>query len=837
MLFLHVDFDRSFDFLLKMNCRSPSLTKLLKNTRFMRYFFLTIVWIAIFTGSSWAQTSNATLQGTVRDANGQVLEMVNVSIQNYPIGTTSNRKGDYLLRIPTGREVSVVFSIIGYKPHVEKITAQSEDFIKRDVVLEAVSEEIDEVVISRQAQSSGNMTTLNPRNADVLPGIGVATIDNILKTLPGVTSANELSSQYSVRGGSFDENLVYVNDIEIYRPSLIRSGQQEGLSFVNNDMVSAIEFSAGGFDAKYGDKMSSVLNIRYNRPTEFRSSVMASLLGATAHVENISKNPRFTYNMGLRYKSYRYLLGALEEKGEYNPLFFDVQGYFTYALTSKSELGLLSSASLNRYRYYPTTRNTKMGTWNNAYSLSVSFEGGEIDGYNTYTNALFYNYQPHKNLYLKFIASAYTTSESETFDILGYYFFNELGRDQQSENYGDSVKNVGYGMYHEHGRNAFYAEVATLSHKGNYKEGAHHLQWGLTAKREWIFDSMSEWTLRDSSGYSLPYSDSEIVFYHNLRTKYKHVQSRYEAYFQESFSVPTRWGNLLFTGGLRGQYWTFDNDLTLSPRFSASLKEANRDVIYRFSAGWYHQPPFYRELKNLSGEINPDIQTPRSFHTVAGLDFGFMGWGRPFRLTSELYYKALRNLIPYQIENVRIRYLSNLTSDGYAMGADLKINGEFVSGTQSWASISLMDTREDIVGDGKGYIPRPSDQRFKFSFFFQDYLPGIPEFQMNLSGHYITGTPFGMPRTERWQQTARMQAYKRIDVGVTRSLVVNGENLTKWKLFDGLKTCSIGVEVFNMLDFDNTSSYFFVADFDNVYRAVPNRLTGRMFNVKLTAGF
>lgn len=809
----------------------------MKNTTFMRYLFFTFVLVSFCVGFAWAQTSNATLLGTVRDQKGQAVEMVNVSIQNYPIGTNTNRKGDYMLRIPTGREVTVVYSIIGYETHTEKMMAKSEQELKIDVVLNAISEEIDEVVISRQGQTSGNMTSLSPRSAEVLPGIGVGGIENILKTLPGVTSSNELSSQYSVRGGSFDENLVYVNDIEIYRPSLIRSGQQEGLSFVNNDMVSSIEFSAGGFDAKYGDKMSSVLNIRYNRPTEFRSSVMASLLGATAHVENLSKNQRFTYNMGLRYKSYRYLLGALEEKGEYNPLFFDVQGYFTYALTPKSELGLLTSASVNSYRYYPTTRNTKMGTWNSAYSLSVSFEGGEIDGYNTFTNALFYNFQPHKDLYLKFIASAYTTAERETFDILGYYFFNELGKDQQSEEYGDSVKNVGYGMYHEHGRNAFYAEVATLSHKGNFKAGAHHLQWGLSAKREWIFDSMSEWTVRDSSGYTLPYSDSEIVFYHNLRTKYKHVQTRYEAYFQESFSVPTDWGNLMFTGGVRSHYWTFNNDLTVSPRFSASLKEKDRDVIYRFSAGWYHQPPFYRELKNLAGEINPDIQTPRSFHTVAGLDFGFMGWGRPFRLTSELYYKALRDLIPYQIENVRIRYLSDQISNGYAYGADLKVNGEFVSGTQSWASISLMNTREDIVGDGHGYIPRPSDQHFKFSFFFQDYLPGIPEFQMNLSGHYITGAPFGMPRTERWQQVARMDAYKRIDVGLTRSLVVNGQNLTKFKFLDELKSCNVGVEVFNMLDFDNTSSYFFVADFDNVYRAVPNRLTGMIFNVKLNVGF
>jgi hypothetical protein len=799
-------------------------------------FFLLFIGIA-FSFSAVAQNSNATLFGVVTDDKGNVIDMVNVSLKNYPFGTSTNPDGEYLLRIPSGRDITVVFSSIGYEMVEKPMNVESEASIELNVQLTPKSEQIDEVVISQQRQTSGNIVRINPRSTSVMPDVGMGSVEGIIKTLPGVNASNELSSQYSVRGGSFDENLVYVNGIEVYRPYLIRSGQQEGLSFVNSDMVSSIEFSAGGFEAKYGDKMSSVLDIKYNRPSEFSASADVSLLGARAHVENISKNKRFTYNVGARYKTFSYLLGTLEEKGEYSPTFVDLQGYFTYALSDKWDLGFLGTGSFNNYQFVPTKRESKSGIFNNQQKLTVYYDGQEIDRYQTYTGALFFDFNPSKYSQLRFTASAYSTSEAETYDIIGYYLFNEVGN-EGTEQQTDSVMNLGIGTYHEHGRNYMTATVAGLEHRGNVKSGNHFLQWGINLKYEMVHDQMKEWEMRDSAGYSLPFSDTEATLYYLAKTKYDTVQQRYTAFVQDTWSVPTEIGYLIFNAGVRSHYWTFTDHLTVSPRFSASLRTGlKNNIIARMSFGWYHQPPFYREIKDLYGNINPDIQTPRSIQVVAGADYSFKSWGRPFRLTADAYYKSLKDLIPYQYENVRVRYLSNEISNGYAYGIDLKLNGEFVSGTQSWMSLSLMDTKEDIVGDDHGYIPRPSDQRFKFSMFFQDYLPGLPAYQMHLTGHFITGMPFGMPRTPRYTHTGRIESYKRVDIGFMRSLVSNGKNLTNWAFLNKFNECSVSIEVFNILDIKNVSSYTFIADYDNNYHAVPNRLTGRLFNLKISAGF
>ena len=460
-----------------------------------------------------AQKSNATLLGKVTDEEGNPLEMVNVALKNFPFGTTTLKNGEYLLRIPSGRTVTVAFSSIGYELFEKELEATPEQMIQLSVELKKKEEAIDEVVVGTQRQTSGNMNRIDPRTTSGLPDVGMGSVEGVLKTFAGVTSSNEMSNQYSVRGGSFDENLVYVNDIEVYRPFLIRSGQQEGMSFINSDMVSSIEFSAGGFDAKYGDKLSSVLNIQYAVPTKFKANAMASLIGGTVHAEDISKNKKFTYNMGARYKNYKFLLSTLEQKGEYFPAYFDYQGYFTYKLNDKIDLGFLGTVSYNKYQFIPQESRTEYGTFNIPYSLNIYFEGQEMDQYETYTGALTFNYKPTNKSYLKLIASAYTTDESENYDIIGQYYFNQLENDYGSEAYGDSVLNLGIGLYHEHGRNRINANVYSLAHKGGVSAGNNFLQWGVTAKLEDIYDAMNEWQYHDSAGYSVPYSDAEVILF------------------------------------------------------------------------------------------------------------------------------------------------------------------------------------------------------------------------------------------------------------------------------------------------------------------------------------
>jgi hypothetical protein len=608
-------------------------------------------------------------------------------------------------------------------------------------------------------------------------------------------------------------------------------------------MVASIQFSAGGFDAIYGDKMSSVLDIKYNRPTKFKADAMVSLMGAKAHVENISNDKKFTYNMGVRYKTFKLLLWTLEEKGDYNPSFVDFQGYFTYHLSKKLELGFLGTGSSNLYRFVPETRKSRSGVFNDQQVLNVYYEGQEIDRFYTYTGALNLNYRPAKNTTLNFALSAFNSDEEETYDILGYYLFNEVANEGTSEQ-NDSSLTLGIGSYHEHGRNYLNAAVLSADHSGSLKSDGNLFQWGVNFKQEFIDDQMKEWEYRDSAGYSLPYSDKEVKLFYSAKTDTALSTQRYTAYLQDSYSAPLGQGMLLVTAGVRAHYWTYTDKLSISPRFSVSYKTGGiNDIIARLSFGWYYQPPFYRELKDLYGNINPNIQTPYSYHAVAGVDFSFVAWDRPFKMTTETYYKSLKNLIPYQYENVRIRYLSDQISDGFAYGLDFKINGEFVSGTQSWISASLMNTMEDIEGDMDhegvevGYIRRPNDQRMKFSLFFQDYLPGLPQYQMNLTGHYITGGPYGMPRSPRYLQVGKMTSYKRFDIGFMRLLVSNGDNLAGWKFLDRLNECTIGVEIYNIIGFENVASYSFIADFKNNYYAIKNLLTRRMVNLKITASF
>jgi hypothetical protein len=787
---------------------------------------------------AYSQSSNATLTGRVTGIDGEPHELVNVSLKDYPIGTTTNRKGEYLLRIPANKPVDVVFSLLGHIPVIKSFKAKSEERIVVDVVLTDVQKQIEEVTITESRKNTGNILKVDPGMLNNMPTIGGGSVEALIKTLPGVSSNNELSSQYSVRGGNFDENLVYVNDVEIYRPFLIRAGQQEGLSFINGDLVSSIDFSAGGFSAKYGDKMSSVLDIKYRRPVDFRGSASISMLGATAHVEDLTWNRKLSYIAGIRYKTNRYLLGTLDEQGDYNPRFTDFQTQVTWQAADHFDLSFLGNVAKNEYYFIPRQRKTTFGTWETPLNTEIYFEGSEKDNFLTYLGALSANYFPNNNLNLKFVASAYSATESETYDILGEYYLNELERNMSAEEFGDSILNLGVGTFLNHARNSLDAQVVSLAHRGAYNSDKHLLNWGVQLQHEFVDNSINEWIYRDSTGYSLPYSENgKVDLYYSLNSKAHLRSNRISGFFQDTWQLPINKGSLYFTGGLRAQYWGFNREFLVSPRFSMNYyPKWERNFSFKLAAGWYHQPAFFKELISRTGEINPKNLAQRSFQVVAGTDLIFTAWDRPFRYTTEIYYKNLNRLIPYQVDNVRIRYLSDLQSKGYSAGLDMKINGEFVSGIQSWASLSVMQTREDIAGDNHGYIPRPTDQLVNFSLFFQDYLPGNPTWEMHLAAFYGSRLPTGPPNSEPWQMVFRMPPYRRIDLGVSKVLISETKPLqNKW--LKNVRNAWLSLEVFNLLNINNTVSYFWVSSTYGDMFAVPNYLTGRKLNLKLTISF
>ena len=807
------------------------------------YIFFFFLHIAFF---SFAQSNNATLKGVLKDTKGVPIDMVNIVLKEYPtLGTTTNAKGEFLLRIPAKKQLTVVFSSLGYKTFQDSVYAQPEETIIKNIVMPEQNTELAEIVVREQRRNGGNLTSLDPKIVNSIPSASGA-IETMLKTLPGVSSNNELSSQYTVRGGNFDENLVYVNDVEVYRPFLVRSGQQEGLSFINSDMVSTIDFSAGGFNAKYGDKMSSVLDIKYRKPSDFRGSATMSMLGLSAHFEDVALKGKLSHTTGIRYKTNRYLLGSLDEKGEYDPRFLDIQTYISYQINETMDISFLGNVAQNKYKFIPEDRETTFGTWQNPLNTRIYFSGQEVDDFQTYLGAMTLNYHPNHNLNLKFIASAYHTKEEETYDILGEYYLNQLERNMGSDEFGDSTLNLGVGSFLNHARNYLKANVFSFYHKGAYNSEDHLLNWGIKYQREEIKDELNEWIYRDSAGYSIPYSDTEVLLYYTLNAKNKISSNRITGYIEDTWSVPLNTGDFYLTGGVRFNYWDFNDELLVSPRVTLRyFPEWETRMSFRLSTGLYHQSPFFKELKNSDGSINYNTKAQRSFQVVGGTDLVFTAWDRPFRFTTEAYYKHMNRLVPYQIDNVRIRYLGEQEAVGYATGLDMKINGEFVSGLQSWASLSFLQTEENIKDDGHGYIPRPTDQSVNFSLFFQDYLPGNPTYKMQLSAFYGARLPTGPPNAERYQDVFRMPAYRRIDLGFSK-VFISPANPAKSAAFKHITDMWLSLEVFNLLDINNTISYFWVSsngyynsegEWVQDHYAVPNYLTGRKFNLKLTFKF
>lgn len=801
-------------------------------------FILFQLILILSAASIFAQSNNATLFGKITDQAGNPLDMVNIAIKNSSIGTVSNRNGEFLLRIPAKKPIVMVFSFIGYQTVEKTMTASEEQRLELNVTLQQVDQEIDVVDITQHRRNTANMDRIDAKYLSNIVDAGTGGVEALIKTLPGVSTNNELSSQYSVRGGNFDENLVYVNDIEVYRPFLIRAGQQEGMSFINSDMVSSIEFSAGGFDAKYGDKMSSVLDIKYRKPTEFAGSASASLLGGSLHVEDLSRNGKFSHITGIRYKTNRYLLGSLDEKGEYNPNFIDAQTYLTYKLSNSFDVSFLGNIAQNQYEFIPQTRKTSFGTWNNAYNATVYFEGQEVDRFATTTGALVANYHSGERLNLKLIASAFHSKEEETYDILGQYYLNELERNLGSDNLGDSVLNIGVGTFLNHARNYLDATVYSLEHKGAYNSDSHLLNWGFKVQAESIDDRMNEWILRDSTGYAIPYKGDQIELYSTTNTDTTINSTRFTAYIQDTYQIPVRKGALYATGGIRANYWTFSDELLLSPRGTLRYyPDWKANLVFHLSGGIYYQPAFYKELKDLHGTIYPNTKAQRSTQVLFGTDYIFRAWDRPFKFTSEMYFKVMTNLIPYKVDNVRIRYLPNQKANGYAMGVDMKVNGEFVSGIESWASLSIMTTEEDILKDGHGYLPRPTDQRMSFSVFFQDYFPGNPSLKMHMTAFYGSRLPVGPPNSERYMDVFRIPPYRRIDLGMSKVLINPDHKEFRSKALNSIKDLWVSLEVFNLLGINNTISYLWVSNNSGDMFGVPNYLTKRKLNLKLMVKF
>jgi len=840
--------------------------------------FSILVFLIILTNSVFAQNT-AVIYGKVKDYKKNPIELVTVAMMGQTQRTVTDKFGYYELQVPSEKSVQVFFSFVGFNTDTLTVFLATGERKEFNITLTPSTTMLTPLNVFEDKSIINNLTRIDPRNAFVIPS-GIGGVEAILKTLPGVTSNNELSSQYNVRGGNYDENLVYVNDIEVYRPFLVRSGQQEGLSFINSDLVSGIQFSAGGFDAKYGDKMSSVLDIQYKRPKEFAGSVTGSLLGYSAHVEGISKNTLFTYLIGVRQKSNQYLLKSMETKGDYKPSFTDVQACVNFMASEKFNIDFLGNYARNVYKVVPQTRETDFGTLNDALRLMIYFEGQEVDRFDTYFGALSGNYKARKNVNLKFITSAYQTNESETFDVQGDYALGQLEASLGEETFGSVAFNMGSGSFLNHARNYLNATVYNAEHKGSIITDKLVQYWGVRYQHEYINDQLSEWQMVDSAGYSQPYIwdstgyiDPTVQPYHQLelqdvvKTKNTLSTNRYSGYYQQKWIFDQDSSAISLTAGVRANYWDLNNQLLISPRATVSYKPNwKRNFIFRFSTGYYSQPPFYRELRDFKGNLNKDLKAQTSIHFVLASQFDFKAWNRPFKYVTEVYYKVLKDLIPYEIDNVRIRYYANNDAHGYGAGIDMKVNGEFVKGIESWASLSVMKTAENIRNDyyytyfnktgeliipgytadqvvtdsvmhEPGYIPRPTDQRVNFALFFQDYLPKNPTYKMHLTLIFGSSLPFGPPGLNRYKDTLRIPPYRRVDIGFSKQLKSEDSKLKPKNFFNHFKTIWISLEVFNLLQVNNTISYIWITDVNNRQYAVPNYLTPRQLNLRLIAQF
>ena len=797
------------------------------------------LYIIVITMIQLNMSQNIIIRGTITNNFNESLG--NVSLKYNTTGTITNNTGQYTLPINRNGDITITISHINYVSQILNLKISDNDsVIVKNIILKKKLNILSNIQLNSEQYRFKGVTKIDPKTLTNLPNTSGG-IESVIKLLPGISSNNELSNQYSVRGGSFDENLIYVNGIEVYKPFLVRTGEQEGLSFINPNMIESIEFSAGGFEAKYGDKLSSVLSVDYKKPKQQNNFISISALGTELNTEGNSQNYRFSYLLGIRIKSNQFLLQSLDTESSYKPLFKDFQTYLTYQVNPELELSFLNYYSQNKYQMIPLTRQAKFGTITEALQLTIYFEGQEIDNYETNLTAISSIYTPSERMKLKLTSSFYTTKEQEFYDILGEYWLAELDNNIGSEQLGQISFNRGIGSYMNHARNTFNANVFNIYHDGQYivqSTHSHLINWGVKYQIETIKDEVKEWTMIDSAGYSMSNIINPNLNLYSYQTGNSALTSnRLSSFMQVSSDFTKQNINFHYTIGARLNYWDFNNELFISPRGMLSIKpDWGKDVVFNLSCGSYNQSPFFKEYRYTNGTLNQDIKSQKSIHYLINSDYQFTSWGRPFKLTSSIFYKSLWDIIPFEIDNLRIIYMHENNAHGYATGIDFKLYGEFVPEVDSWISISLLKTQEDIMGDGHGYIDRPTDRRFNASIFFQDYFPNNPKYKMNLTLIYGSGLPFGAPNSERHEQTLRIPSYRRVDIGFSKSIKNENETLNI-KFLNNFKSIWIGVEVFNLIGIQNTTSYIWVSDSNNRYYAVPNYLTSRLLNIKLNIKF
>ncbi len=771
--------------------------------------FYTIFFLLLCSVQLQAQISS--IHGTVKDSIGNPLEGASVSILNSNKGTATNDKGEYLLLFQEKENIQVLFSHIGFKSDTISILNTSE----RDevnIVLHAIDQLLDQIEISgnqlREDRKSASTYSFDPVNSrEVVSPFN--DFSSVLITLPGVVTTSELSSSYNVRGGNFDENLVLVNDIPIYRPNLVRSGQQEGLSFVNPDLVENIQFYAGGWGSQYGDKMASVLDIRYKKPKKADGSVDISLLGGSAHMEGQLSN-NASYAIGVRHKNSKYLLNTLEVKGEYLPNFTDIQGILNYKINESNEFGLLFSYAINNYEVIPTSEEVDFGTFELPLRLFVAFDGREKLTYRTMQSGIYFQKQ-WQRITNRTIFSGYYSVEREYYDIEGFYRLCVVQSDRNQENFDECLVNRGIGANYRSGRNFFDVAGTTVENKTEIEiNSANHLSFGIGYTYQYFKDKNNEFFLNDSAGY--------VTVTEQIESDNELPSNLLFAYGQHDWQISPR-HNLNY--GVRFHFHDITDQVLVNPRLSFSWKPSRgRDIVYRLATGLYHQPPFFREFKTKDGRLNKDVKAQSSFHAIAGFDYELIFWGRQFKLTGEAYYKKLWNVNPYDIDNVKIRYYGENIANAYAAGLDFRISGEFIAGDQSWFSLGFLQTKEDLLNDEVGYVPRPTDQRMNVAFFFQDHIPNLPSYKVNLTFFYNTPLPFYPPQANR-STYFRGEKYQRVDIGFSKEFYFKNEN-----------RLTFGLEVLNLTNNANVISYSWIQDISGNYFAVPNTLSARYFNIR-----
>ncbi|WP_278518702.1 TonB-dependent receptor [Leyella stercorea] len=791
----------------------------------LKLFILQIICLCAFVS---AQAQTFTLSGRVIDENNDPVEFASVSCPKQGKMTMTSLKGDYSLQLQSADSVEIRFSMIGYKTKVRTLR-RPRGKQTMQVVLHSSDNALSEVTITGKRIETGQTQELSKEHLKSMPSTTGNAVEEMIQSQAGVSTHSELSSQYNVRGGSFDENSVYINNVEIFRPFLVRSGQQEGISVINPDMVEKIGFSTGGYEARYGDKMSSALNIEYRHPKRFEASATASMLGASAFVG--MSNKKFSWSNGLRYKTTKYLLGSMDTKGEYQPTFIDYQTYLTYSPNKRWDIKFLGNISDNHYNFTPEDRETNFGTMENVKAFKVYFDGQEKDVFRTFFGSLGITRKFNENTSLSLIASAFNTREQEKYDIQGQYWLTQT----------ETSENLGVGTYFQHTRNYLKAHVESAKLLFKTKQKKHDIEAAFTYKWEHIEENSVEYEMRDSSKYSIPHTGKDLYMIYSMRAKNTLTANRVEAYAQDTYRFTGSEGKTLYTlnYGLRLAYWSFTKETILSPRLSLGIIPAfNENITMRFATGLYYQAPFFKEIRDTTttngityASLNRKAKSQRSIHFIAGFDYRFKMNNRPFKFTAEAYYKALGNLVPYSVNNVKVVYYGDNMCSGHAAGLDLKLFGEFVPGTDSWVSLSLMNTSMKLNGKS---IPLPTDQRYAVNLFFTDYFPGTTRWKMSLKLALADGLPFSAPHRELESNVFRAPAYKRADVGLNYRIIDNSD---RHKKRNPIRNLWVGAECLNLFGINNVNSYYWITDVTGQQYAVPNYLTGRQINVKLSVDF